>query len=175
MASKDIQVAVRGREKCFNSPSIFFKILLERIQFSSVTMTVHIIFQFSWDTKVHRYSGFFLYLFLINWWLVYNIGLTSVIHQYELTCNVPMSPPSWISFPPATLPTPLGYYRAPVWFPWVIQQIPIGCLFTYVCVYASMSSFISPSPCFPPSLSMSVLYVCISIASLWIDSSVPSF
>ena len=32
----------------------------------------------------------------------------------------------------------LVYYRAPVWVPWVIQQIPIGYLFTYISVYASM-------------------------------------
>ena len=30
------------------------------------------------------------------------------------------------------IPTSLGYYRAPVWVPWVIQQIPTGCLFTNV-------------------------------------------
>ena len=27
-------------------------------------------------------------------------------------------------------PTPLGWYRAPVWVSWAIQQIPVGC-FTY--------------------------------------------
>ena len=56
------------------------------------------------------------------------------------------------------IPTPLGYYRALVWVPWVIHQIPIGYLFTYVSVYASMllSPFIWPSPSSPQPLSISV-------------------
>ena len=37
---------------------------------------------------------FFKYLFFIDWWLVYNIGLISVIQHYELTIGVHMSPPS---------------------------------------------------------------------------------
>ena len=51
MASKVIQVAVRGREKCFNSPLTFFKILLDKIQFSSVAMTIHIIFHCFLETQ----------------------------------------------------------------------------------------------------------------------------
>ena len=80
----------------------------------------------------------YIYLFLIDWRLVYNIGLISVIHQHELTLGVHLSPPleSPLHLPP--IPILLGYYRAPVWVPWVIQQIPIGYLFMYVSVYASM-------------------------------------
>ena len=99
-----------------------------------------------------------IHLFLIDWWLVYNIGLISVIHQHELTLGVHLSPPleSPLHLPP--IPTPLGYYRAPVWVPWVIQQIPTGCLFTNVGVHASMllSPFISPSPSCSPPLSVSL-------------------
>ena len=74
-------------------------------------------------------------------------------------CLLPLASPSHL--PP--IPTPLGYYRAPIWVPWVIQQILIGCLFTYVSVYASilLSPFISVSPPFvllssPPPLSLSL-------------------
>ena len=49
---------------------------------------------------------FFKYLFLIDWWLIYNIGLISAIRQHELTkvnsYVLPLCPPSWISLPPLT-------------------------------------------------------------------------
>ena len=35
--------------------------------------------------------------------------------------------PSLLNFPPH--PTTLGWYRAPVWVSWAIQQIPVGYLF----------------------------------------------
>ena len=67
-------------------------------------------------------------LFLIERQLFCNIVLVSAIHQYESTIGLHKSPPSW----PSLLPphrTPLGCYEVPVWAPWVIQQIPPGCLF----------------------------------------------
>ena len=42
----------------------------------------------------------FYYLFIFNWWFLYNIGLMSDLHQHELTISVQISPPSWISLPP---------------------------------------------------------------------------
>ena len=107
---------------------------------------------------------FNIYLFVIDWWLVYNIGLISVINQHEWTKGVHMSPTSWVSLPPPTHSQPLDYYRAPVWVPWVVQQIPIGSLFAYTSVYASMllCPFISPSPSFPPPLSISLFSVSVS-------------
>ena len=107
---------------------------------------------------------FFNYLFLLDWCLVCSIGLISVMYQHELTivyiCALPLESPSQL--PP--MPTPLGYYRAPVWVPWAIQQILIGCMFTYVGVYASMLFFvfISPSPFFPPPLSISLFTMSVS-------------
>ena len=35
--------------------------------------------------------------------------------------------PSFLNLPPR--PTPLGWYRAPVWVSWAVQQIPVGYLF----------------------------------------------
>ena len=59
--------------------------------------------------------GFFFIFLIFNWWLVYNIGLISVIHQHELTIGVHMSLPSWIALPPLTHSHPSSYHRAPVW------------------------------------------------------------
>ena len=42
----------------------------------------------------------FYYLFIFNWWFLYNIGLMSDLHQHELTISVQISPLSWISLPP---------------------------------------------------------------------------
>ena len=50
--------------------------------------------------RKNRFFFFKIYLFLIDWWLVYNIDLISVIHQHELTIGVHMSPPSRSSLPP---------------------------------------------------------------------------
>ena len=47
-----------------------------------------------------------IYLFLIDWWWLYNIDLISVIHQHELTIGVHMSPHSRISLPPPTFSHP---------------------------------------------------------------------
>jgi len=89
--------------------------------------------------------------------------LVSAIHQYESAIGIHISLPSWTSLP---FPTLLGYYRALVWVPWVIQQIPIGYHFTYGSVYASMllSPFTLPSPFSPhPHVYNSLLYVCVTI------------
>ena len=69
-------------------------------------------------------------------------------------CPRPLESPSHL----LPIPTSLCYYRAPVWVPWVMQQISIGCLFTYVGAYASMllSPFISPSPFCSPPLSLNL-------------------
>ena len=62
-------------------------------------------------------------LFVIGGWLLYNVGLISVIHQHALTIGVHRSPASWISLPP---PTPLGYYRTRVWVPQAISKFPLA-------------------------------------------------
>ena len=97
------------------------------------------------------------YLFLVDWWLLYNIGL--ICHTSTWINQTCTYVPSLLNLPPPTpIPTSLGYYRVPVWVPWAIQQIPIGCLFTNVGAYASMLlfPFISLSPFCPQPLSVSL-------------------
>ena len=55
----------------------------------------------------------YVYLFLINWWFLYNIGLISVMHQHELTTGIPISPTSWISLPPPTFSHPSRLSQSP--------------------------------------------------------------
>ena len=57
--------------------------------------------------------------------------------------------PSLLNLPPN--PTPLGWYRAPVWVSWAIQQIPVGYLFymwqcNFPCYSFHTSHPLLPSP-----------------------------
>ena len=78
-------------------------------------------------------------LFIFSWRKTasqYWVGLchTSTWVSHRQTCV-----PSLFNLPPP--PTPGGCYRALVWVPWVIQQIPTAYLFyiwTYGSAYASM-------------------------------------
>ena len=86
------------------------------------------------------------------------------------------SVPSVLSL--AHRPTPLGCYRAPIGVSRVTRQIPIGCLFYvwYACFQATLS--MHPTLPFLPyshRVRTSVLFVCVSIAALKIDSSMSSF
>ena len=87
-----------------------------------------------------------------------------------------MSPPSQSSFPSSCPSHHSRLYRAPVWVPWVIQQIPIGYLFYiwYASFHVTLSTHLNlsllPSFC----VHKSVLYVCFSITTLQINSSGPS-
>ena len=71
---------------------------------------------------------FFSFLLLKdNWFTEFCCSLSNLnmnqpqVYIYPL----PFEPPSHL--PPH--PTPLGWYRAPVWVSWAIQQIPVGYLF----------------------------------------------
>ena len=64
-----------------------------------------------WTGRNNRFLN--IYLFLIDWWLLYNIGLISVTHQHELPIGVHMSPPSWICLPPPILLHPSRLLQNP--------------------------------------------------------------
>ena len=51
---------------------------------------------------------------------------TWISHRY-----IYISPPPWTSLPFHSPSHPIRLYRAPVWVSWAIQQIPIGCLFSF--------------------------------------------
>ena len=77
-------------------------------------------------------------------------------------------------------PTPLGCYRALVWVPRVLHQIPMTVYFTYGGVYVSMrlSPFVPPSSSSLPSMSISLfslsaLHFCLAsriINAIFLDS-----
>ena len=107
--------------------------------------------------------------------MLYNIDIS--IHQHELAIDVHMSPPFWTSLSP-----PFSFHtsrlsQAPVWVPWVIQQIFIGYLFYIqkcICFHATLSIHLTLSFLFSALVCKSVLYICILVAALQIGSSVPS-
>ena len=74
--------------------------------------------------KILPYIGFFIvvskFIYFLNW---------SIIALQN--CVVFCQTSAWFSHPH---PTPPGCYRARVWVPWVIQQIPFGYLF-YMVIY----------------------------------------
>ena len=67
----------------------------------------------------------FLNLFL-NWRI---IALQTCCFLSNINKNQYTYVPSLLALPPISASYPLGRYRAPVWVPWVIQQIPNGYLF----------------------------------------------
>ena len=61
---------------------------------------------------------------------------------------------SLLNLPPTSPPTPQGGHRALVWAPWVIQQIPTGCLlYIWQCMLPCYSLHSSPS-LLPPLCSL---------------------
>ena len=58
-----------------------------------------------------------------------------------------MSPHSWTFLHLSPPPTPLDCHRAPIWIPWVIQQVPVAICFTYgiVSFHVTLSIYLPPS------------------------------
>ena len=96
--------------------------------------------------------------------------------------NQPWVHPRLLSLePPSHLPPhliPLGCYQAPVWVPWVIQQVPIGYLFyIWLCMFPCYS-FHTSHLLLPPLLRCvrkSVLYVCVLLKNNLAWNSVSPF
>ena len=82
-------------------------------------------------------------------------------------CSLPPEPPSHLPPHPTLQP---ASHRATVWVPWVIHQIPIGCLFytwyyKFPCYSLHISPFLPPLlP--PPHVHKSVLYVWVSTVKM---------
>ena len=87
---------------------------------------------------------------------LWSVGSHRVRHDWSdlaaaYIYSLPFEPPSHLS-PHAT---PLGWYRAPVWIFWAIQQIPVG-YFTYgnVSFHVTLSIHLTLSSPLPLSISL---------------------
>ena len=82
------------------------------------------------------FATLFISLFLINLFLHWRIiALQSFAVFYQTSTRIShryIHVPSLPNLPAISLPnTSLDCDRDPIWVPWVVQQIPIGYLFTY--------------------------------------------
>ena len=127
--------------------------------------SVHCHFKYSSYFIIQRWGwhspNFLPLYFLIEGYLLYRILWFSVIHQQESATGTPMSLPYWTSLLPPSPSNPSAFGRAPVWVPWVLQQIPIGYLFYYVTLFIHLPFPLLFSHC----VHRSVLYVCFSIVA----------
>ena len=120
-------------------------------------------------------SFFFLIYFLTERKLLYNVVLVSAIWQHESAIIIHIFP-SLRNFPPIPHPTPLGHHRESDWVPCVIWQPPTNYLFyTWQCIYVNSTFSIHPTLSFPHCVHKAIHYICNSIPSLQIVSSVPFF
>ena len=105
------------------------------------------------------------YLFLIDWWLVCNFGLISVIHQHELTIGIHMSPPSGISPPAPTHSHPSRLLQSPhLSSPSHTANAHWLSIYTCECVCSHPALRLShPLPVLPTLVHKSDLYVCLPL------------
>ena len=83
---------------------------------------------------------------------------TRISHRYTYVSSLLHLPP--ISLPHAP---PLGWYRAPVWVSWDIQQIPLAIYFTYDNVSFHVTLSIHPTLSSPLLMSINLIplvFVC---------------
>ena len=115
--------------------------------------------------------------------MLYRILWFSFIHQQVSAIGTPMSPPSQNSLPSPFPPQPSACRRAPVWAPCSLSpcsesysKFPLAICFTHGVVhfYVTLSIHLLFSFLFSYRVRRSVLYVCFSITTLKINSSVPS-
>ena len=128
--------------------------------------------------KTDFYLNFFLYVisyfisFLLKIFFYKCVGFCHVTINHNYTCI-----PSLLSLPPLPHPTPLYHQRVPGWAPCVIQQLFTSCLFytgQCVCMLMLLSPFI-PTISLPHYVHKSIHYICVSVPSLQIGSSVQFF
>ena len=121
-------------------------------------------------THVFICSLFFFKAIFSNWRksaFQYCVGFSystmQVSHNYTYITSLPLTPPP-------------GRRGAPGWAPCAPQQLLPSCLFyawqcTYVCATFSICPTLSPPHC----VYEFILYICVSVPSLQIGSSIPSF
>ena len=93
--------------------------------------------------------------------------MVSAIHQQESAIGIHTSFPSKTSLPPPSVPQPSRLSQTTDFgFPVSYSKFLLATHFIYGNVYTSMLLFQIIPPSLSPTMSKSVLYVCISIAAL---------
>ena len=122
--------------------------------------------------------GFFK-KYIFNWKIIALQYCVSFCHTSTwISHSIHMSPPLWTSLPPPTSSHASRLSQSTrSELPVSYSKFPLAIYFTYSNVYVSMLlfQFVPPSPSPNPCVHKSVLCVFISIASLQIGSSLPSF
>ena len=155
----------------------FYKFIYVTIHILPRVWQIFSIISLFWVVNFHVFKIIFEIYFglmiALQYW--FDICHTSPWISHRCTCvpcllNLPLEPPSHL--PP--LPTPIVCYRALVWVPCVIQQIPVDRLFSVgsVCFHVAVSmhptfSFLLPHAG-PHRVHKSVLCVCVSTDPLQI-------
>ena len=70
------------------------------------------------------------WFFLIGVKLIYNVLMVSAVQQNKSAIIIPISPPSWASFP-FLHPIPLGHHRVPGWAPFLYSNFSSAIYFTH--------------------------------------------
>jgi len=121
--SRSICIAVSGIISFFYGVAVSHRVCvcvcvsMYRISFIHSSVDWHLgcfhllIHSAAMNTGLH--VSFKILFILIDWWLLYNIGLISVIYQHELAIGVHVSPPSWTFLPPPTLSYPSSLLQNP--------------------------------------------------------------
>ena len=119
---------------------------------------------------------FLIYLFLLKDNCFTEFCCFSVKPQHESAIGVHISPPFWTSLPSPSPSHSSRLIQSPAWVSWATQQIPVDYLFYIWWCKFPCYSFHTSHPLLPsPHIHKSTLYVCFSIVSLSINSSVPFF
>ena len=179
----------KGKKKCIIPPSLplLFPLLWVNIynsppQFLQLISVSHCLLTTVclWMKALFQMESFYLfnflmlifftlllkdvYVFLIDWWWVYNISLISVMHQHELTIGVHMSSPSWVSLPPPIHSHPsrllqsssvcsLSHTANSHWLSVYIWRCR--------CIHAALSIYLTLSLLSPTLVHKCVLYICV--------------
>ena len=103
--------------------------------------------------------------------MLYNVLLVSAVQQHESVIIIYIYP---LPLEPSSHPPSLGHHGVPGWAPSVTEQLPCvthGCYISQCCFLNSSYPLLLLVDC----VYKSVLYVCVSIPTLQIGSSVPFF
>ena len=119
------------------------------------------------------YNFLFLFLIWFFYWRIITLQNFVVFCQTSIWCIYPLPFEPLSHLHPHT--TPLGWYRAAVWVSWDYSKFPLAIYFAHgnISFHVTLSIHLTLSSPLPTSISL--FYVCFSIAALQTNSSVPFF